>query len=68
MIWLMGEVSLSMQMEIYTKENGLMIRQMDSGNIYILMELSIMGLGKRIFRMGMALKIGLMEVNMKEII
>jgi len=55
-------------MAIFIKDNGLMIKQMDTEYIFIQTELNIKVIGNKICRMDMVLKHGQMEQNMKEII
>ena len=55
-----------MQMEMFTKESGKMIKLMGMANICILMELSMRVTGKRINNMEKVKKHGQMEPAMRE--
>lgn len=55
-----------MQMEMFTKESGKMIKLMGMANICILMELSMRDTGKRINNMEKVKKHGQMEPAMRE--
>lgn len=57
-----------MQMEMYTKVNGVMIRLTARANTIILMELSTKETGKMINNMDMAWRLGQTELSIKEII
>lgn len=58
---------LYMQMVMFMKENGLMIKQKDKGHTLIWMVLSIKVNGKLINNMAKVLRHGLMEHNMLEV-
>lgn len=66
MIKPMEKVDLFMLMETYMREIGKMIKLKEEGFMSIWMEQSILGTGKRIDNMDMELRLGLMELNMKE--
>jgi len=51
-------------MEMYFKDNGRAIKQMATEFICMQMDRNIREIGKRIFSMGMALRLGTMEVAM----
>jgi hypothetical protein len=55
----MAKVNLFIQMVIYMKVNGLIIKLMDSVSIYMLMEQNIQDSGKMIYNMVWELKLGL---------
>ena len=55
-----------MLMEMSTKENGLMIKQMDMGDIITAMVLPIKEIGRRINKKAMVKKHGLMDLNTKD--
>ena len=63
---LMAKEDLSMQMEMFTMVNGLMIKLMDSVFIAILMEPSMRDIGKKINNMVKDSKHGLMVLGMKD--
>lgn len=67
MIKQMEKEGLFMLMEIYMKEIGLMIKRREEDFMSIWMEPSISETGKRIDKTAMELRLGLMELNMKEI-
>lgn len=67
MIKQMEREGLFMPMEIYMKEIGVMIKRREEGFMSIWMEPSILETGKRIDNTAMELRLGLMELNMKEI-
>jgi len=66
MIKLMEKEDLFMLMETYMREIGKMIKLKEEGFMSIWMEQSILGIGKRIDNMDMELRLGPMELNMKE--
>jgi hypothetical protein len=57
-----------MQMEIFTMENGSMIKPMDMELICIKMEQDMMAIGRTTCKMEKELKFGLMALNTKVII
>ena len=58
---------LFMQMVIYMRETGQMIRHKEEVYMSIWMEQNILETGKKIDNMDTELKLGLMELSMKEI-
>ena len=67
MIKQMEREGLFMLMEIYMKEIGLMIKRREEGFMSTWMEPSILETGKKIDNTAMELRLGQMELNMKEI-
>lgn len=67
MIRQMEREGLFMLMEIYMKVIGRMIKLKEEVFMNIWMEPSILETGKKIDNMDMELRLGLMELNMKEI-
>jgi hypothetical protein len=64
----MERESFFMLMVIYMMENGRMTKLMDMGSIYTQMGRVIRENGNKTYNMDLALKLGLMEVNFKDII
>ena len=62
----MEKVNLFIQMVIYMKVIGLIIKLMDSVSIYMLMEQNIQDSGKMIYNMVWELKLGLMVLVIME--
>ena len=63
----MAKANFIMWMEIYSKENGPAIRLMVMESIYMSMVRNMRVIGKMICNMAQVLKLGVMEVNMREI-
>ena len=55
-------------MEINLKDYSLMKKHMDTEFIFMAMALSMKGIGQRICKMDMEKKLGLMDLNMRDIL
>jgi len=66
MIWQMVEEDYFMQMVMFIKGNGWMTKQMELGNIIMLMELNFQEIGLMMCRMEMEYKLGLMVPDTKD--